>query len=74
MLDDIGSNEEWFYPCIDMWLGTDLRNAEVIGLTWDWVRFEEGKLLISKTLKRDGTATLQRVWSDMKTDKERVVP
>ena len=35
---------------------------------------EEGELLISKTLKRDGTATLQRVWSGTKTGKARVVP
>ena len=67
MLDDVRSNEEWFYPCFALWLGTGPRNAEVFGLTWDFVRLEEGELLISKTLRRDGTATLQRVWSGMKT-------
>ena len=74
VLDDLRSNEEWFYPCFALWLGTGLRNAEVIGLTWDCVRLEEGELLISKTLRRDGTATLQRVWSGTKTGKARVVP
>ena len=74
VLEDLRSNEEWFYPCFAVWLGTGLRNAEVIGLTWDCVRLEEGELLISKTLRRDGTATLQRVWSGTKTGKARVVP
>jgi integrase len=74
VLDDLRSNEEWFYPCFALWLGTGLRNAEVIGLTWDCVRLDEGELLISKTLRRDGTATLQRVWSGTKTGKARVVP
>ena len=74
VLDDLRSNEEWFYSCFALWLGTGLRNAEVIGLTWDCVRLEEGELLISKTLKRIGTATLQRVWSGTKTGKARVVP
>ena len=52
VLDDLRSNEEWFYPCFAVWLGTGLRNAEVIGLTWDCVRLDEGELLISKTLRR----------------------
>ena len=67
VLDDLRSNEEWFYPCFAFWLGTGLRNAEVTGLTWDCVRLEVGELLISKTLKRDGTATIQWVWSVTKT-------
>ena len=62
------------FPCFALWLGTVLRNAEVIGLTWDCVRLDEGELLISKTLKRIGTATLQRVWSGTKTGKSRFVP
>ena len=74
VLDDLRSNEQWFYPCFAMWLGKGLRNAEVIGLTWDCVRLDEGELLISKTLRRDGTATHQRLWSGTKTGKVRVVP
>ena len=46
----------------------------MIGLTWDCVRLVEGELLISKTLRRDGTATHQRLWSGTKTGKARVVP
>ena len=63
VLDDLRINEHWFYLCIALWLSTGLRNAEVIGLTWDCVRLVEGELLISKTLRRDGTATLKRLRS-----------
>ena len=74
MLDDLRCNEEWFYPCFALWLSTGLRNAEVIGLNWDCVRLDEGEVLISKTLRRDGTATHQRLWTGTKTGKARVVP
>ena len=56
VVDDLRSNEEWFYPCFAVWLGVRLRNAEVIGLTRDCVHLDEGELLISKTLRSDGTA------------------
>ena len=69
MLDDLRSNEEWFYP-FALWLSTGLRNAEVIGLTWHCVRLDQGELLVSKTL-RHGTATHQRLWSGTKTGKAR---
>ena len=74
LLDDLRSNEECFYPCFALCLSTGLRNAEVIGLTWDCVRLDQGELLISKTLRRDGTATHQRLWSGTKTVKARAVP
>jgi len=74
VLDDIRTHEQWFYPVFALWLGTGLRNAELIGLTWDCVRLEEGELLITKTLRRDGVATHRREWSGTKTGKSRVVP
>jgi integrase len=74
VLHDLQSNEPWFYPMFALWLGTGLRNAELIGLTWDAVRLEEGELLISKTLRRDGGSTHRRTWSSTKTGKSRVVP
>jgi len=74
VLEDIRTNEEWFYACFAVWLGTGLRNAELIGLTWDCVRLEEGELLITKTLRRDGVATHRRQWGGTKTGKSRVVP
>ena len=46
--------ESWFYPVFALWLSTGLRNAELIGLTWDAVRLAEGELLITKSLRRDG--------------------
>ena len=74
ILQDLKTHEEWFYPCFLLWMSTGLRNSELIGLTWDAVRLEEGELLISRTLKRDGTATHKRVWGSTKTGKSRVVP
>lgn len=74
VLADLKVNEDWYYPCFAVWLGTGLRNAELIGLTWDCVRLEEGELLISKTLRRDGVYTHKREWSGTKTGRSRVVP
>jgi len=74
VLEDIRTHEQWFYPVFALWLGTGLRNAELIGLTWDCVRLEEWELLITKTLRRDGVATHRREWSGTKTGKSRVVP
>ena len=74
VLEDLKAHERWFYPVFALWLGTGLRNAELIGLSWDAVRLEEGELLIHKTLKRDGTATHRRSWSTTKTGRSRVVP
>ena len=74
VLGDLRVNEDWYYPIFAVWLGTGLRNAELIGLTWDCVRLEEGELLITKTLRRDGVATHRRQWSGTKTGKSRVVP
>lgn len=74
VLEDLRINEDWYYPIFAVWLGTGLRNAELIGLTWDCVRLEEGELLISKTLRRDGVYTHKRQWSGTKTGKSRVVP
>jgi len=74
VLEDLRVNENWYYPIFAVWLGTGLRNAELIGLTWDCVRLEEGELLISKTLRRDGVYTHKRQWGGTKTGKSRVVP
>ncbi len=74
VLDDLRIHEDWYYPCFAVWLGTGLRNAELIGLTWDCVRLEEGELLITKTLRRDGVYTHKRQWGTTKTGKSRVVP
>ena len=74
VLEDLRVNEDWYYPIFEVWLGTGLRNSELIGLTWDCVRWEEGELLITKTLKRDGVYTHKRQWSGTKTGKSRVVP
>jgi len=74
ILEDLKLNEDWYYPCFAVWLGTGLRNSELIGLTWDCVRLEDGELLITKTLRRDGVYTHKRSWGGTKTGKSRVVP
>ena len=74
VLDDLRCNEEWFYPCFALWLSTGLRNAELIGLTWDAVRLAEGELLITKSLRRDGVNTHLRRWGTTKTGRSRLVP
>ena len=74
VLEDLQVNEEWHYPIFSVWLGTGLRNSELIGLTWDCVRIEEGEVLISKTLRRDGSSTHKSVWGGTKPGKTRVVP
>jgi integrase len=66
VLADLKTHEEWFYPCFFFWMSTGLRNAAV--------RLDEGEVLISKTLKRDGTATHRRIWGSTKTGKSRAVP
>ena len=74
VLADLKVNEDWYHPIFAVWLGTGMRNSELIGLTWDCVRLEEGEVLISKSLRRDGSSTHKRVWGPTKTGKSRVVP
>jgi len=74
VLADLKEHEAWYYPMFALWLGTGLRNAELIGLRWDCVRLEEGELLIVRSLRRDGSSTHRRVWGPTKTGKSRVVP
>ena len=74
VLMDLQSQEPWFYPLFLLWLSTGLRNGEIRGLTWDCVRWDEGELLVCKTLRRDGFKTGQHSWAPTKTGRERVVP
>jgi integrase len=74
VLEDLKVYEEWYYPTFAVWLGTGLRNSELIGLSWECVRLEDGELLISRTLRRDGVATHRRLWGGTKTGQSRVVP
>ena len=74
VLRDLQSKEPWFYPLFLLWLSTGVRNGEIRGLTWDCVRWDEGELLVCKTLRRDGFKTGQHSWAPTKTGRERVVP
>ena len=74
VLSDLKKNDQWFYPLFAVWLGTGLRNAEIRGLTWDCVHWQEGELLIAKSLRSDGYNTMDVTWAPTKTGRERVVP
>ena len=74
ILKDLEEREPWFYPVFAVWLGTGLRNAELIGLCWENVRWEEGELRITRSLRRDGSSTHRRVWGPTKTGRSRIVP
>jgi integrase len=74
VLGDLKENDKWFYPLFAVWLGTGLRNAEIRGLTWDCIRWEEGELLIAKSLRSDGFNAMEVTWATTKTGRERIVP
>ena len=74
VLSDLKANEPWYYPLFLLWMSTGLRNGEIRGLTWDCIRWEEGELLVCKSLRRDGYSSGQHSWAPTKTGRERVVP
>jgi len=51
-----------------------MRNGEIRGLAWVCIRWEEGEVLVCKSLRRDGYSSGQMKWAPTKTGKERVVP
>jgi integrase len=74
VLTDLQTNDAWFYPLFFLWLSTGLRNGELRALTWDCVRWQEGELLIHKSLRIDGLNCRNFIPAPTKTGKERVVP
>jgi len=74
VLADLEANDQWYFPLFAVWLNTGLRNAEIRGLTWDCVHWDEGELLISKALLSDGFNAMNTRWSSTKNGKERIVP
>ena len=74
ILDYLKTNDEWYYPIFFTWLGTGLRNSELIGLTWDSVDFESRELKITKTLRRWMDSNTKREWATTKNKKHRIVP
>lgn len=57
-----------------LWLSIGLRNTELRGRTLDCIRWNEGEVLVCKSLRRDGYSSGKVMWAPTKTDKERVVP
>lgn len=74
VLEDLKVNDAWYYPIFHTWLGTGLRNSELIGLTWDSVRWEQKEILITKSLKRCENSGKVRRWGPTKNGRHRVVP
>jgi integrase len=74
ILDYLKQNDYWYYPIFFTWLGTGLRNSELIGLTWDSVDVEERELKITKTLRRWMDSNTKREWANTKNKKHRIVP
>ena len=74
VLADLERNESWYYPLFLLWLSTGMRNAEIRGLTWDCIRWEEGEVLVCKSLRRDGYCSGHHSWATTKTGRERLVP
>ena len=74
VLSDLETNEPWYYPLFLLWLSTGMRNAEIRGLTWDCIRWEDGEVLVCKSLRRDGYSSGQHSWATTKTGRERVLP
>ena len=68
------ANDEWYHPVFATWFSTGLRNSELIGLTWDCIEFEEGRIKIVKTLKRIDRVATRRQWSTTKNKKHRYIP
>lgn len=54
-------------------LFTGLRESEAIGLTWDCVDFENGKLLINKQLQKRPLSDGGFTFAPLKNDKSRVI-
>ena len=74
VLDDLKANDDWYYPIFFTWLGTGLRNSELIGLTWDSIRWEQQEILITKSLKRCEKLGKGRRWGPTKNGRHRIVP
>ena len=54
-------------------LFTGMREGEAIGLTWDCVDFEHGKLTVNKQLQREKKTGAKYVFSTVKNGKTRVI-
>ena len=74
VLADLERNESWYYPLFLLWLSMGMRNGQIRGLTRDCIRWEEGEVMVCKSLRRHGYSSGQVELAPTKTGKERVVP
>ena len=66
VLADLKRNESWYYPLFLMWHSKGMRNAESKGLTWDCIRWEDGEVMVCKSLRRDGYSSGHHSWATTK--------
>jgi len=74
ILSHLMEYDEWYFPVFATWFGTGLRNSELIGLTWDCIDFEQGRIKVVKSLKRIDNVATRRRWSGTKNGKHRFIP
>jgi len=71
VLSDLETKEPWHCLLFLLWLSTWMRNAEIRGLAWDCIRWEEGEVLACKSLWRDRYSSGEVEWAPIKTGKDR---
>ena len=74
VLSYLERNDSWYYSLFLLWLNKGMRNAEISRLTWDCICWEDGEVLVCKSLRRDGYSSGHHSWAFTKTGRERVVP
>ena len=74
VLQDLEENDPWYFPLFAVWLSTGLRNAEIRGLTWDCIHWDECEMLICKALLSDGFNAMNTRWGSTKNGRQRIVP
>ena len=68
------SNDPWYYPLFVLWLSNGLRDGEIRGLTWDFIGWEVGELLVCKGLRRDSSSSGHHSWASTKTGRAGCAP
>jgi hypothetical protein len=71
LLSDLETNKPWYYPLFLLSLSMGLRNAAIRCLNWYCIRWEEGEVLVIKSLRRDGYSSGKVVWAPTKRERER---
>ena len=68
-----GGQQSLVFPLLLLWFSTGMRHAEIRGLTWGCICWEEGEVLVMKSLGSDGYYSGHHSWATTKTGREQVV-